>query len=211
MARHIAEKGESTEWVQNMQLLIRKANLCFGAKFWWSIIRHRLSPTQTNNVVTCDHAVMLVALLVRLEIDFTQIIISEIHERAFRRTTTFPFPCLIFRMCKESIVSIWHCERLVKVTKTVDVRLIQDDTNPVAPIEMELDRLCFNVDVLLAPVEAVPETAPMVEADDLVLSALFGDKIPAPDPSCATGKHTRSSDYTSDADEARRARKNERQ
>ncbi|WMV45547.1 hypothetical protein MTR67_038932 [Solanum verrucosum] len=33
----------------------------------------------------------------------------------------------------EATVPIWHCDKLVDVTKTIDVGLIQDDTNPTAP------------------------------------------------------------------------------
>ncbi|WMV46039.1 hypothetical protein MTR67_039424 [Solanum verrucosum] len=81
-----------------MQLPIRNATLSFPAKFWWSIVRHRLSPTHAKNVVTWDRAVILVAL-----------------------------------MAGEATVPIWHCDRLVNLTKLVDMGLIQDDTNPVAP------------------------------------------------------------------------------
>lgn len=75
---------------------------------------------------------MQVALLAGIEVDFTRIILAEIHKKAFRRNTTIPFPCLIFHLCRESTVPIWHCDRLVEVTKTVDVQLIHDDTNPAA-------------------------------------------------------------------------------
>ncbi|WMV18647.1 hypothetical protein MTR67_012032 [Solanum verrucosum] len=35
MSRHIAEDGESTKWIQNTTLPIRKATLSFAAKFFW--------------------------------------------------------------------------------------------------------------------------------------------------------------------------------
>uniref|UniRef100_M1DXG5 Integrase core domain containing protein n=1 Tax=Solanum tuberosum TaxID=4113 RepID=M1DXG5_SOLTU len=57
----------------------------------------------------------------------------------------------------------------------------------------------------------VPETAPMDEADDKVMTALFGDTMPPPDPSRATRNCHRSSDHTSDTEEAQWARKRERQ
>ncbi|KAK4726798.1 hypothetical protein R3W88_031715 [Solanum pinnatisectum] len=44
MARHIADEGQSTEWVCDMTQLIRKVTLSFAAKFWWFIIQARLSP-----------------------------------------------------------------------------------------------------------------------------------------------------------------------
>lgn len=40
--------------------------------------------------------VMVAALLVGLEIEFAQMIIAEIHERAFNTSTSYPFPFLIF-------------------------------------------------------------------------------------------------------------------
>ncbi|WMV18421.1 hypothetical protein MTR67_011806 [Solanum verrucosum] len=124
---------ERTQSVQNMELPIIKATLSFGDKLWWSIVRTRLSLTQADNVVTWDRAVMCATLLVGLEVDFAWIILAEIHERAFRKTTTIPLPCLIFYLCREVTVPIWHCDKLVEVTKTVDVGLIQDDINPAAP------------------------------------------------------------------------------
>uniref|UniRef100_M1DJD1 Integrase core domain containing protein n=1 Tax=Solanum tuberosum TaxID=4113 RepID=M1DJD1_SOLTU len=54
-----------------------------------------------------------------------------------------------------------------------------------------------------APIETVPEAASEVEEDEVVMTALFGDIVPPPDPSRTAGKCHRSSDHTSDADEAR--------
>lgn len=110
-----------------------QATLSFAAKVWWSIIRSRLSPTQGDNVVTWDRAVMLTSLLATLEIYFYQIIIAEIHERAFLKTTTMPFPYLIVCICREATVQVWHCDKLVEVRKTVNVGLVKDDVNPMAP------------------------------------------------------------------------------
>jgi len=56
---------------------------------------------------------------------------------------------------------------------------------------------------LLAPVETIPEAASEVEEDEGVMTALFGDIVPPPDPSRTAGKHHRSLDHTSDVDEAR--------
>lgn len=44
-----------------------------------------------------------------------------------------PFPCLIFHICREAIVLVWHCDQLIQVTKIVDVGMIKDDANPTAP------------------------------------------------------------------------------
>uniref|UniRef100_M1D958 Integrase core domain containing protein n=1 Tax=Solanum tuberosum TaxID=4113 RepID=M1D958_SOLTU len=74
-----------------------------------------------------------------------------------------------------------------------------------------LSRVRSDVDPLLTPVEAVLEPTPEAEADDMMLSALFGDAMLVHDPSRAAAKHTHSSKHTSDVDEARWARKRERQ
>ncbi|WMV50329.1 hypothetical protein MTR67_043714 [Solanum verrucosum] len=64
-----------------------------------------------DNVVTWDRAVMIAAIMAGLELDFSCILIAEIHERAIRTTTTLPFPFLIFYLCRKASVTIWHCDR----------------------------------------------------------------------------------------------------
>uniref|UniRef100_M1D9L6 Integrase core domain containing protein n=1 Tax=Solanum tuberosum TaxID=4113 RepID=M1D9L6_SOLTU len=86
-----------------------------------------------DNVVTWDRVVMLATIMAGLEIDFSHILIAEIHERSFKTTTTLPFPCLIFHFCREASVPIWHCDRLLKATKTLDIGFIRDDANLAAP------------------------------------------------------------------------------
>ncbi|KAG5598756.1 hypothetical protein H5410_030126 [Solanum commersonii] len=78
------------------RLGIRKATLTFVAKFFWLLVRNRVSPTKVDNQVTWDRAVMVAALVAGVEIDFARMLLAEIHERAFRTSTTYPFPCLIF-------------------------------------------------------------------------------------------------------------------
>uniref|UniRef100_M1DE96 Integrase core domain containing protein n=1 Tax=Solanum tuberosum TaxID=4113 RepID=M1DE96_SOLTU len=56
-------------------------------------------------------------------------------------------------------------------------------------------------------VEDVLKPTPEVEADDVVLSAVFGDEIPIPDPSHAAGKQTRSFEHNIDVDETRWTKK----
>uniref|UniRef100_M1DJ30 Integrase core domain containing protein n=1 Tax=Solanum tuberosum TaxID=4113 RepID=M1DJ30_SOLTU len=65
----------------------------------------------------------------------------------------------------------------------------------------ELASLPIDVSSLLAPIETVSEDAPEVEVDEVVMTVLFGDTVPPPDPSRTTGRHN-SSEHTSDADEA---------
>jgi len=68
-------------------------------------IRKAIIP-HTYNIVACDCTVNLASLMVGIDIDFSQIFIEEIHERAFQMTTTLPFLCLIFHFCREATVFV---------------------------------------------------------------------------------------------------------
>uniref|UniRef100_M1DSX2 Integrase core domain containing protein n=1 Tax=Solanum tuberosum TaxID=4113 RepID=M1DSX2_SOLTU len=70
---------------------------------------------------------MIACLMVRHAIDIARILIFEIHEREFREKTTLPFPCLIIRLVREATVPVLDIDRLVEVTKTVNVGLIWDE------------------------------------------------------------------------------------
>uniref|UniRef100_M1D8C3 Integrase core domain containing protein n=1 Tax=Solanum tuberosum TaxID=4113 RepID=M1D8C3_SOLTU len=125
--------GERAEWVAGPRLGIRKATLNFVAKFFWLLVRNRVSLTKADNQLTWDRVVMVAALVVGVEIDFTRMLQAEIHERAFKTSTTYPFPCLIFQLCRDSGVPIWHCDRLIHRTGTLDIGLIRDEANMAAP------------------------------------------------------------------------------
>ncbi|KAG5579544.1 hypothetical protein H5410_050171 [Solanum commersonii] len=133
LAKYIAADGKRAEWVAAPRLGIRKATLTFVAKFFWLLVRNRVSPTKADNQVTWDRAVMVAALVAGVEIDFARMLLAEIHERAFRTSTTYPFPCLIFQLCRDSGVPIWHCDRLVHPTGALDIGLILDEANVAAP------------------------------------------------------------------------------
>ncbi|KAG5599289.1 hypothetical protein H5410_030659 [Solanum commersonii] len=49
---------------------------------------------------------MVAAWVAGVEIDFACMLLAEIHERAFKTSTIYPFPCLIFQLCRDSGVSI---------------------------------------------------------------------------------------------------------
>ncbi|WMV49599.1 hypothetical protein MTR67_042984 [Solanum verrucosum] len=61
---------------------------------------------------------------------------------------------------------------------------------------MTLARLRADVDAFAATIEGVPEPTLEVEADDIVLSALFGDEMPLLDPPHVDGKITTDDDPT---------------
>uniref|UniRef100_M1DGE0 Integrase core domain containing protein n=1 Tax=Solanum tuberosum TaxID=4113 RepID=M1DGE0_SOLTU len=98
-----------------------------------SSIGKRVSSTKADNQLTWDRAVMVATLVAGLEIDSAYMLLAEIHERAFKTSTTYPFPCLIFQLCRDFGVPIWHCDRLIHPTGTLDVGLIRDEVNVAAP------------------------------------------------------------------------------
>ena len=69
----------------------------------------------------------------RLEIDFARFLISVIHKRAFKNSTTYSFACMIFQLCSDAGVTLY----LSKVIRTpigiVDIGLIRDEANVIAP------------------------------------------------------------------------------
>uniref|UniRef100_M1DI70 Integrase core domain containing protein n=1 Tax=Solanum tuberosum TaxID=4113 RepID=M1DI70_SOLTU len=132
-AQHLALDGERVEWVVAPQLGIRKPTLTLASKFFWLLGRNRLSSIMADNIVTWDKEVMVAALVVELDINFSRLLLGELHERAFKTTTTYQFPCMIFQLCRDARVPIWHCGKLVHATGTLDIGLIQDNTNVAAP------------------------------------------------------------------------------
>lgn len=51
--------------------MYQKANLSFATNFFQSLVRTRLSPTQAENVVTWDRAMMIVDNMKGMEFDFS--------------------------------------------------------------------------------------------------------------------------------------------
>ena len=97
------------------------------------LVRHCLSPTAADNIVTWDRAVLMAAMIAGFEVDFAWLLQAVMHERAFKVTTTYPFPCMIFALCRSAGVPIWHVDQLKTPQGTVDVGLIRDEANELAP------------------------------------------------------------------------------
>ena len=70
MDLHLSVDGEDADWVTEPKDAIKKANLTFTTKFLWFIIRHCLSPTTAENIVTWDRAVLMAAMIAKFEVDF---------------------------------------------------------------------------------------------------------------------------------------------
>ena len=126
MALHLSVDGEGADWVFEPKGAIKKGNLTFTAKFLWLIVRHCLSPVAADNIVTWDRAVLMAAMIAGFEVDYLWLLQAVLHERAFKVTTTYPFPCMIFSLCRSAGVPIWHIDELNTPQGTVDVGLIID-------------------------------------------------------------------------------------
>ncbi|KAG5619614.1 hypothetical protein H5410_004832 [Solanum commersonii] len=100
LARYIATDGERAEWVTAPRLGIRKATLTFVAKFFWLLVRNRVSPTKADNQVT--------------------------DTRGHWTSTTYPFPCLIFFRGTRVSIGIVAAS---PPYRALDIGLIRDEAN----------------------------------------------------------------------------------
>ena len=66
----------------------------------------------------------MATMIAGFEVDFTWLLQAVMCERAFKVTTTYPFPCMIFSLCTSAGVPIWHVDQLKTSQVTVDVGLI---------------------------------------------------------------------------------------
>ena len=103
---HLSVDGEGADWVTEPKGAIKKGNLTITAKFLWLIVRHCLSPMTTDNIVTWDRAILMAVMIARFEVEFSWFLQAVMHERAFKVTTTYPFPCMIFSLCRSAGVPI---------------------------------------------------------------------------------------------------------
>ena len=67
------------------------------------------------------------------EVDFAWLLQAVMHERAFKVTTTYPFPCKIFSLYRSAGVPIWHIDHLKTPLGTIDIGLIRDEANELSP------------------------------------------------------------------------------
>ena len=75
----------------------------------------------------------MAAMIAGFEVDFAWLLQEVMHERAFNFTTTYPFPCMIFSLCRSVGVPIWHVDELKTPQGTVDVGPIRDEVNELSP------------------------------------------------------------------------------
>ena len=51
------------------------------------------------------------------------------HEKDFNSTTTYPFPCIVFELCRSAGVPICHIHVINTPSGAVDIGLIRDEAN----------------------------------------------------------------------------------
>ena len=133
ISQNISVDGEGVDWVLEPKGVIKKANLTFMDKFLWILVRHCLSPTVADNIFTGDIAVLIAAMVSGFEVDFAWLLQAVIHERSFTATTTYPFSCMIFELCRSTEVPVWHIYMIKTPTGIVDIDLIRDEANELDP------------------------------------------------------------------------------
>ena len=96
IAQSLSVNGEAVDWVLEPKESIKKANLTFIAKYFWLLVRLFVFSTSSYNIVNWDIAVLMAAMIAGFEVDFAWLLQAVMHRRAFKSTTTYPFPCIVF-------------------------------------------------------------------------------------------------------------------
>ena len=65
--------------------------------------------------------------------NFSWLLQAVMHDRASKVTTTYPILCMIFSLCRSTGVPIWNIYQLKTSLGTVDIGLIKDEANELAP------------------------------------------------------------------------------
>ena len=80
-------------------------------------------------------------MIAGFEVDFAWLLQAVMHEMAFKVTTTYPYPCMIFSLCRSAGVPIWHVDQLKTLQGTFYVGLIRDEANELSPCRAPLPAL----------------------------------------------------------------------
>uniref|UniRef100_M1DYK1 Integrase core domain containing protein n=1 Tax=Solanum tuberosum TaxID=4113 RepID=M1DYK1_SOLTU len=179
------------------------------AKFFWLLVQNRVSPTQADNVLTWECAVIVASLVAEIEVNFAHMATKTLDIGLIRDEANIVAPR------GEPHVEV----PLLGTDLVADVEQMQgDDLAPPATtnmpqlphLQLPLVSLRADLDTLLAPPETETKLFPAIPIDNTVLDALFRDEILPPASSHHAGKCPRYS-RASDDTEARRVGKKERQ
>lgn len=95
-------------------------------------MRHRLSSTFVDDVLTWDQVVLISSLIAGYDINFSRWIQAGISKRAFRELNTILFPCLVQRLYDMAgVLFILEVDHGVKANHMANIRLIKDNAKPI--------------------------------------------------------------------------------
>lgn len=97
---YISPLGDVTPWIEG-KAVIKKA-FKLKAKFWWLLIRDRMTPITSDNTLTKEGAILVAFLMVDYDINFPAILTHELHDITFDDLTNFPFPSIFQRQYDEA-------------------------------------------------------------------------------------------------------------
>ena len=75
----------------------------------------------------------MAAMMAGFDVEFGWLVQEVMHERAFKVTTTYPFSCMVFSLCRSAGVPILNIDKLKTPQGFVDIGLIRDEANELAP------------------------------------------------------------------------------
>ena len=75
----------------------------------------------------------MVAMIAGFDVDFAWLLQAVMHEKSFKATTTYPFAFMVFALCGLARVPVWHIDVLKTPSGIVDIGLIRDEVNDLAP------------------------------------------------------------------------------
>ena len=116
-------------------------------------------------------------MIAGFEVDFTWLLQAVMHERAFKVTSTYPFPCMIFALCRSAGVPLWHVDHLKTPYGIVDVGLIRDEANELSPRRGPRPVLSPLADDYLADTVAQARTATKASTDTTPVESIPGSSI----------------------------------
>ena len=75
----------------------------------------------------------MAAMIAWFEMDFSLLLETFMDERDFKVTNVYPFPFMIFSLCRSSGVPIRHIDKLKTPLSTIGIGIIRDEANELSP------------------------------------------------------------------------------
>lgn len=103
---------------------------------------------------------MMASMVAGFEVDFAWLLQVVIHETVFKATTTQPFPCMVFKVCRFIAVLMWHIDVIKATPDTVDIVFMRYEANELAPHRQPRPEVKPVGENLEATVEQAQQTNP---------------------------------------------------